>query len=148
MNIMASSVAQSDTKKLFEIFDKMAEAIWNEAEKIKVPMSFAICDAGGYLQYFRRMPDAELIGISLAQNKAYTAVFLKMTSEELAPLALPDGELFGINVNDPRLVVFGGGIPLKKNGVIVGAVGVSGGTVAEDIQVAGKAVEVFEKLAL
>jgi uncharacterized protein GlcG (DUF336 family) len=70
---------------------------------------------------------------------------LKMPTSNLADATLPNAELYGLNTtNNGRIVVFGGGIPLVKDGKVVGAVGVSGSTVAHDIQVAEAAVKAFE----
>jgi cob(I)alamin adenosyltransferase len=121
----------------------MAEAVRAESEKIGVPMCFAVTDEHGNLQYFKKMPGALLISTSIAIDKAYTAASLKMSTAELAPLAACDGPLYGINTHDSRLIIFGGGQLLKKDGVIIGAIGVSGGSVEEDDQCGDKAVEVF-----
>ena len=108
-----------------------------KATQIGVPMNVAIVDAGGNLLAFARMDDAWLGSIDIAQNKAYTARAFDMPTKDLAPLALPDGPLYGIEAsNHGRLIVFAGGIPLTSAGRVVGAIGVSGGTVEQDQAVA------------
>src|ERR1700742_2512835 len=107
------------------------------ATEIGVPMNIAVVDAGGNLVAFARMDNAWLGSIDIAQNKAYTARAFDMPTEALAPLAQPGKSLYGIEVsNQSRLIVFAGGIPLTSGGRVVGAVGVSGGTVEQDQQVA------------
>ena len=138
---------EENLKHLYDIYEKMAEAVKLEAEKINVPMSFAVTDEYGNLQYFKRMPGTLSVSTNIAIDKAYTAIGLKMATAAFAPLVLPSGPLYGIGMHDSRLVTFGGGQLLKKDGVIVGAVGVSGGSVEEDDQCGSKAVEVFNKLA-
>jgi len=125
------------------VWERMANAAFEESRKLGVPVSYAISDAVGNLLYFKREPDALLVSINIAMNKCYTSAVMKMDTKRLGELTQPGCPLFGINVTDPRLIIFGGGIVLEKNGVIVGAVGVSGGSPEEDIQIARKSVEVF-----
>jgi uncharacterized protein GlcG (DUF336 family) len=105
-----------------------------EAERMGVGMSLAVVDEGGNLRAFARMDGAELAGIDLARDKAYTAVANSAPTDELAVLAAPGGPLFGLHSNaGGRYVIFGGGIPLRRDGRIVGAIGVSGGAVEQDV---------------
>jgi uncharacterized protein GlcG (DUF336 family) len=91
------------------------------------------------------MDNALLASLDIAVNKAYTAVALKISTDELAKVAQPGGPLFGINTTDGcRIVIFGGGYPLKKGDEIVGGIGVSGGSVDEDMACAGAALEHFK----
>ena len=104
----------------------------------------AVVDAGGNLIAFGRMDGAEIAGPVLAVDKAYTAVANRTSTEELGRLAAPGGELFGLQANGGgRFVIFGGGVPLRADGVIVGAVGVSGASTADDIGCAGAAAAAF-----
>ncbi len=106
-----------------------------EAERIGVTVSLAVVDAGGVLRAFARMDGAEIAGEALAVDKAYTAVAHRTSTAELGALAQPGGELFGLQANGRgRYVMFGGGLPVTDgDGVVVGAVGVSGAAVAEDV---------------
>lgn len=122
----------------------------NEAAKaaveIGVPMVIAFIDTGGNLKSLQRMDGSLLASIDIAMNKAYTAVSLQMPTHELKPKAEPQQELFGISeTNGGRIVLFGGGYPIYKDGVLCGAVGVSGGSVAEDMTVAQAAVKALAK---
>lgn len=125
---------------------ELLEAAEQEAANVGVPMVISIVDGGGNLVATHRMDDALLVSLDIAQNKAWTAVALKMSTENLAKATGTGKELFGINTtNNGRVVIFGGGIPLEKDGVIIGAVGVSGGSVKDDIKVATAAVKAFER---
>lgn len=107
------------------------------AEKQGVPMNIAIVDAGGNLKEFCRMDGAFLGSIDISTKKAKTARFFNMSSAELGAVSQPNQELYGIETTNGGLVIFGGGELLKnKEGVIIGAIGVSGGSVAEDTNVA------------
>ncbi|KAB1190521.1 heme-binding protein [Haloferax sp. MBLA0076] len=118
-----------------------------KAEEIDVPMCITVMDEGANLVAFHRMDDALLASVDIAQNKAYSAVSLKLDTDTVWELSQPGESLYGIgDTNDGRIVTFGGGIPLEENGRVVGAVGVSGGSVEEDVTVASAAVEMFESL--
>jgi len=92
-----------------------------------IPMNIAVVDAGGNLKAFAREDGAFLGSIDIAQKKAITARYFNMSTAQLGAAAQPGKELFGIEVTNRGLVIFGGGELLVRNGVIVGAVGVSGG---------------------
>ena len=117
---------------------KMLEAGEKEAEKKGVPMSMAIGDAGGNLIAFRRMDNAVLLSIQIALDKAFTTVFGKMPTGSFCNL-YRTGELVPLFFHE-RWITFPGGFPIIKNGVTLGGIGVSGGTV-EDIYVARAALE-------
>ena len=123
---------------------KMIAAAEKKAVEIGVPMVIAVVDAGGNLVAQERMDNALLASVSIALNKAYTAVALKMSTDQAAAVAQPGQMLYGINTTDNcRIVVFGGGFPLWENGVLVGGIGVSGGSVDEDMAVAQAGIAAF-----
>lgn len=108
-----------------------------KAETIKVPMNIAVLDAGGNLKAFARMDDAFLGSIDIAERKARTARYFNMSTRDLGKASQPGQPLYGIEVTNGGLVIFGGGELLTdKKGTIVGSIGVSGGTVEEDETVA------------
>jgi len=108
-----------------------------KAEEIGVPMDIAVVDAGNNLTAFARMDGAWLGSIDIAQNKAYTARAFDMSTKDLAPLCQSGQPLFGIHAsNDGNLIIFAGGIPLVRDGEVIGAIGVSGGSVEQDHEVA------------
>jgi len=116
-------------------------AVREKAVQIGVPMVTALVDEGGNLVAQHRMDGALLVSIGISLNKAYTAVALKLPTHELAPLAQPGQPLFGIhNADDGRIVIFGGGLPLKAGDAFIGGIGVSGGSVEQDITCAMAAV--------
>jgi uncharacterized protein GlcG (DUF336 family) len=123
---------------------KMVAAAHSEAARRSILVSAAVVDAGGHLVAFGRMDGAEIAGPVLAVDKAYTAVANRMATSELATLAAPGGELFGIHANGGgRFVIFGGGVPIVLEGTVVGAVGVSGASAVDDEACALAAVAAF-----
>jgi uncharacterized protein GlcG (DUF336 family) len=106
-----------------------------EAERLGVAVSVAVVDAGGILRAFARMDGAEIAGEVLAVDKAYTALAHRTATAQLGMLAQPGGELFGLQANGRgRYVLFGGGLPVTDGGgSVIGAVGVSGAAVDEDV---------------
>lgn len=123
---------------------KVAMAARKKAEEIGVPMNVAVVDAGNNLTAFIRMDNAWLGSIDIAQNKAYTARAFDLPTKELGKLAQPGEPLYGIHAsNDLRIIIFAGGIPLKEGERVVGAIGVSGGTVEQDQEVAEAGAAAF-----
>ena len=103
------------------------------AGSLAVAVSLAVVDAGGVLKAFGRMDGAEIAGEVLAVDKAYTAVAHRAATSELASAAVAGGELFGLHAaGRGRYVLFGGGLPVVVAGVVVGGVGVSGGSADQD----------------
>lgn len=115
------------------------------AVAVGVPMVLAVADGSGNLIELRRMDGALEVSVSLAPSKAYTAAAVRMPTAELAVLAQPGAPLFGIEANMPRVTTVGGGLPLVLDGVTVGAVGVSGGSVEQDVTVARAMVAEFAR---
>jgi len=108
-----------------------------KAQEIGQPMNVAIVDAGTNLTAFARMDGAWLGSINIAINKAFTAKAFDISTMELGRNSQPGDQFFGIHVsNHTRVMIFAGGIPIKMNGQIVGAVGVSGGSGEQDQAVA------------
>lgn len=130
-----------------DIAKQLIESAESEARKIGVSMVIAVVDEGGNFVACHRMDDAWLASVEIAQNKAWTSVALKTRTSSLAEATVPRAELYGLTTtNQGRIVAFGGGIPLIKEGRVVGAVGVSGSSVPNDVQVAEAAVAAFERL--
>lgn len=131
-------------KLTLDLAKKLIDGAEKEAKEINVQMVISVVDDGGNLIATHRMDDAWLASIEIAQNKAWTSVALKTSTGDLAEATVPKAELYGLNTtNQGKIVLFGGGIPLVKEGNVIGAVGVSGGAVAQDTQVAEAAVKVF-----
>ena len=116
-----------------------------KALAIKQPMNVAVVDAGGNLVAHIRMDNAWLGSINISINKAFTARCFDITTEALGKESQPGKQFYGIhNSNDGRIMLFAGGVPLLKNGKIVGALGVSGGTGEQDTEVALAGKKFFE----
>ena len=115
-----------------------------KADEIGVPMNIAVVDAGNNLTAFARQDGAWLGSIAVAQDKAFTARAFDAATDDLYEKAQPGGSLYGIGVsNDGRVITFPGGVPLADGDDIVGAVGVSGGEVAQDQEVAEAGAAAF-----
>ncbi len=123
---------------LLEMAKRMVEAAEKKAIEINVPMVISVVDAGGNLVLLHRMEDSLLASLEISPNKAFTAASLKMPSATVKELAVEGAELQGIAVQHAgRIVEFGGGFPLfDADGKLLGGLGVSGGSVAEDCSVA------------
>jgi uncharacterized protein GlcG (DUF336 family) len=135
------------TNMTLQVAKMIIESAERKARELRISEVIAIVDDGGNLIAFHRMDDARLASIDIAQNKAWTAVAMRMPTSNLVKLAQPNEQLYGINTtNHGRVVVLAGGIPLVKGGKIVGGIGVSGSTSAHDVEVANAAVQAFEML--
>jgi uncharacterized protein GlcG (DUF336 family) len=116
-----------------------------QAHDLGIPYNLAVVDAGGNLISHIRMDGAWLGSIDIAINKAWTARAFDMATEDLAKMAQSGKPLFGIHsTNDDRVVIFAGGLPVKRGKVVIGAVGASGGTVAQDEKVVEAAVSALK----
>lgn len=108
-----------------------------KAAEINSPSNIAVVDAGGNLVAHVRMDGAWIGSIDISINKAFTARALDISTEDLASNARPGEQFYGIDAsNGGRIMIFAGGVPLRHDGQIVGAVGVSGGTGEQDTAIA------------
>jgi uncharacterized protein GlcG (DUF336 family) len=108
-----------------------------KAEELETKMDIAVVDGGANLKAFVRMDDAWLGSVDIAFKKAKTARFFDMPTGALGVLSQPGQPLFNIEVSNGGLITFPGGVPLKNgDGVVIGAIGVSGSTVEHDHEVA------------
>lgn len=127
---------------------RVIEAAEEKAQKIGQPSNIAVVDAGANLVAFVRMDGAWLGSIDIAQNKAFTARAFDIETKKLSDLSQPKEQFFGIQMsNHGRVMIFAGGIPLKRDGVVVGAIGVSGGMGEQDQAVAEAGVKAFDSEA-
>lgn len=132
-----------------ETAKKIIAAAEEEAAGLGVQMVITVLDDGGNLIASHRMDDAWLASVEIAQNKAWTSVALKMPTSNLEEATVPQAELYGLNTtNQGRIVIFGGGFPLEKDGRVTGAIGVSGSSVENDVKVAEAGVKAFESSEL
>jgi len=116
---------------------RVLDAAVKHAEDIGQPMNIAVVDDGARLVAFLRMDGAILASIDIAQKKAFTAMALRMDTSEIGPLSQPGHPLYGIEHTNGGLVTFGGGVVLRDaSGEAIGAIGVSAGSVEQDVAVA------------
>jgi len=115
-----------------------------KAAEIGQPMNIAVADEGGNLITHVRMDGAWIGSIDISIKKAYTSRAFDIATKDLAEHSQSGGQFFGIHAsNDGRIMIFAGGIPIKRNGKVVGAVGVSGGSGEQDHDVAEAAAAGF-----
>ncbi len=143
-----SSLSGSDKKAVtLSKGSELCKRVRERATQLGIKVVVAVADDGGNVVCVERMDDAYIASYDIAVNKAYTCVALKMSTKQLEKLAKPDGELYGIQfTNGGKIVIFGGGEPLKINGVTVGGIGVSGGTNEQDTALATYGAQVWEEL--
>ncbi|MBY6003022.1 heme-binding protein [Salipiger bermudensis] len=123
---------------------RLAARAEGKAEEIGVPVSVAVVDAEGVELLFHRMAGSLPASARLARDKAWSAAAFRMSTEALGRQAQPGGMLPGVETScGGRVVLFGGGLPLLRGGRIAGAIGISGGTVAQDIVIAAHALDGF-----
>lgn len=125
----------------------LTEYVKAKASEMNVNAVVAVTDGGGHPISVQCMDSSFIASYDIALNKAYTSVALKTSTKELSTLACPGGSLYGIQfTNNSRIVIFGGGAPLKdRNGKILGGLGVSGGTEEEDTLLALLGEQMFSE---
>ena len=108
-----------------------------KAEEIGQPMNIAVVCAGGHLLAFERMHNAWIGSVDIAQKKAWTSRAFDIETGTLGTLSQSGDQFFGITAsNDGKVMIFAGGVPLLRDGKVIGAIGVSGGLGAQDQAVA------------
>ena len=116
---------------------KVIAAAESKAVELGQPMNIAVADAGGNLVAHVRMDRAWIGSIDISIKKAFTARAFDIATKDLAQHSQSGGQFFGIHAsNDGRIMIFAGGVPLKRDGKVVGAIGVSGGSGEQDHAVA------------
>ncbi len=127
-----------------QLAEEIINASFEKAKNLGIPVIISVVDAGGHLVALKRMDGAIFGSIDISKDKAFTAAATKTTTEELGKLSQTGQSLFGLNTtNQCRYVIFGGGIPLFRDDVLVGAIGVSGGSVEQDIAIAQAGVKKY-----
>ncbi|MEN0615211.1 heme-binding protein [Klebsiella indica] len=123
---------------------RLAQYASDAADATDVPIVFSLVDACGQQRYFFSMDNALLVSHRLAGQKAWTAVALKIPTHQLAGEVQPGASLYGLQ-NEPGICCFGGGLPCWSDGVLLGAIGISGGSVEEDIAIASETLARFSR---
>lgn len=129
-----------------QLAQKMLEAAIAKGEEMGIAFSIAIMDSLGNLKAFAAMDGAPVLSIDIAKNKAYTAAAYKRATHEWYDRIKDDPPLLHGIVHTPRLIIFGGGYPIKIGDDVVGGIGVSGGHYTHDMQVCEAALEVLKEL--
>ncbi|MFC4360558.1 heme-binding protein [Halobium salinum] len=131
-----------------ETATELIDAAEDRAEEIDNPMVITVANSEGNLIAQHRMDGAWLASVNISRNKAYTAAALETSTHELAEASEPGNSLYGLQTTDEgRIVIFGGGYPLERDGEIVGTIGVSGGAVSQDRDVAEAGVDRWQELS-
>ena len=148
--IVQDTVAKFKTDKsvmTLALAERIANAVLEEAKRVGVKAVVCVSDAGGHPRLVKSMDDAYIASYDVAVNKAFTVVALKMATIDLKPLAQPGESLYGIQfTNQGKIVIFGGGDPLvNENGVIIGGLGVSGGSEEQDTALSAFGKAYFER---
>lgn len=123
-----------------EAAQRLVTAAEAKASTMGKPMCIAVVDSDGTLKAFSRMDGAPLLSVQIAQDKAYTAISFGMATHEWFDFIKNDPPLLHGIVKTERLIVFGGGYPIKTQEGIIGGIGVSGGHYSEDMEVAQAAL--------
>ena len=134
-----------DSNLSLEKARKIIRAGEKKAKEMNIAAVFAVVNPEGNLIIEERMDNAILVSVEVAYKKAYTAAALKLNTQDLTALVQPGAMFYGLQ-SDPKYIVFGGGMLLKVDGKIVGAVGVSGGSAQEDMEIAKACVKAFETI--
>ena len=125
--------------------EQVLKAAVEKSVQIGVPMNIAVLDDAGHLKAFVRMDGALLGSIEVAIKKAKSSALLGLNTEALFEFCKPGGPAFGLENTNGGLIVFAGGIPLRNpDGALLGAIGVSGGTVPQDFSVAETGAAAFK----
>ena len=123
---------------------RVLAAAVQKAGEIGQPMNIAVMDAGMNLVAFERMDGAWVLSVDIALGKAFTSAGRGLPTRQIGEMAQPGQPLFGVNTtNNGRVVIFAGGLPLVRDDEVVGAIGVSGGSVDQDEEVAQAGVDAF-----
>ena len=143
-----SKIKTDKSAMTLALAERIANAVLEEAKRTGVKAVVCISDAAGNPKLVKSMDDAYIASYDVAVNKAFTVVALKMATIDLKPLAQPGESLYGIQfTNNGKIVIFGGGDPLKnQDGKIIGGLGVSGGSEEQDTALAEYGKEVLKEV--
>ena len=123
---------------------RVISAAEKKAQEIGQPMNIAVADEGGNILAHVRMDNSWIGSIDISMKKAYTSSAFEIETKELAKYSQSGGQFFGIHAsNNGKIMIFAGGVPLKRDGKVVGAVGVSGGSGDQDHAVAEAGAAAF-----
>ena len=145
IELISEKLSSTENNLSLEKARKIIRAGEKKAKEMNLSAVFAVVNSEGNLIIEERMDNAILVSVEVAYKKAYTAAALKLNTQDLTALVQPGAMFYGLQ-SDPKYIVFGGGMLLKVDGKIVGAVGVSGGSAQEDMEIAKACVKAFETI--
>ena len=145
IELISEKLSSTENNLSLEKARKIIRAGEKKAKEMNLSAVFAVVNSEGSLIIEERMDNAILVSVEVAYKKAYTAAALKLNTQDLTALVQPGAMFYGLQ-SDPKYIVFGGGMLLKVDGKIVGAVGVSGGSAQEDMEIAKACVKAFETI--
>jgi uncharacterized protein GlcG (DUF336 family) len=127
---------------LLALAKKAADRVEAEATKVKVPVAVCVIDIHGNVVLTHRMGGAPVFALEIAERKAYTSALVKMRTADLLPLVQPGQPLYPLSMmSSGRYTALGGGVPLTSQDAVVAGVGVSGGTVDQDMAIVEAALK-------
>lgn len=139
--IRTSAIKEQSMSLSFQELHQLTRAAVTRAEELQVPVVISIVDANGTQTVTWRMPDALLVSSELAPKKAWTAVAMKTATHELTSAVQPGAALYGLESHmQGKVVTFGGGFALWREGLLLGGLGISGGSVEQDMDIAETAI--------
>ena len=124
------------TRLALQTAQRIVDAAAAKAVEIGQPMNIAVVDDGGHLVAFTRMDGAIKASIDISIRKARTSIMMNLPTSALMDVSQPGAELYGLEQLAGGLVLFGGGLLLESDGEVIGAIGVSAGSVDQDVTVA------------
>jgi uncharacterized protein GlcG (DUF336 family) len=131
--------------ELFDIAKKIATIVEEEARTAKVPVSVTVIDTHGNVVLKHRLTGALFISLEMSERKAYTSALVGMQTKDVTPLVQPGQPLFTLTeVGGGRYCAIGGGMPIEDRGALVAGVGVSGGSVDQDVAIIEAAMKRFK----
>jgi uncharacterized protein GlcG (DUF336 family) len=127
---------------LLKLAKELADRVEAEAAKVKIPVSVCVMDIHGNSVLLRRMNGAPAFSMELSERKAYTSALVGLRTIEILPMVQPGQPLYPLaTVAGGKYCAMGGGVPVKSEGAVIAGIGVSGGTVEQDISIVEAALK-------
>src|ERR1700735_49568 len=121
---------------LLKLAKELTDRVEAEAAKVKIPVSVCVMDIHGNIVLLHRMNGAPAFSIEISERKAYTSALVGIRTAELLPMTQPGQPLFPLaTVSGGKYCAMGGGVPVKREGAVIAGIGVSGGTVDQDVSI-------------
>ena len=127
---------------LLKLAKELADRVEAEAAKVKIPVSVCVMDIHGNIVLLHRMNGAPAFSMELSERKAYTSALVGLRTIEILPMVQPGQPLYPLaTVAGGKYCALGGGVPVKSEGAVIAGIGVSGGTVEQDISIVEAALK-------